>query len=279
MVYTNDKAVFKRTDGDIHTQTEVIVVPKENVEIRKMTLGNAGDSSCDIEVTSYFEAVMTTQNEDIAHPAFHKLFKETEILKDINGIIATNRPRSSSDKKLWTANFAVVEGETMGDMQFETDRMQFIGRNRDLGAPAAMDDDHLLSGTDGTVLDPVMSMRLKGRILPGKSLQISYVTAFSESREDLLILIEKYSQNEFIDRGFTLAHTSGHLEAAYLDIEPSQLEIYQNMTASILFNSPSRRKFQEIDRKEYIGAVFTMALRHIRRRSCCIAGHKQYRWD
>jgi cellobiose phosphorylase len=253
VVYTNDKAVFKRTDGDIHTQTEVIVVPKENVEIRKMTLGNAGDSSCDIEVTSYFEAVMTTQNEDIAHPAFHKLFKETEILKDINGIIATNRPRSSSDKKLWTANFAVVEGETMGDMQFETDRMQFIGRNRDLGAPAAMDDDHLLSGTDGTVLDPVMSMRLKGRILPGKSLQISYVTAFSETREELLILIEKYSQNEFIDRGFTLAHTSGHLEAAYLDIAPSQLEIYQNMTASLLFSGPSRRKFQELIGKNTLG--------------------------
>ena len=217
--------------------------------------GKCRRQPCDIEVTSYLEAVMTTQNEDIAHPAFHKLFKETEILKDINGIIATNRPRSSSDEKLWTANFAVVEGEPIGDMQFETDRMQFVGRNRDLGAPAAMDDDHLLSGTDGTVLDPVMSMRLKGRILPGKSLQISYVTAFSESREYLLILIEKYSQNEFIDRAFTLAHTSGHLEAAYLDIEPSQLEIYQNMTSSILFNSPSRRKFQELIEKNTLGSL------------------------
>ena len=253
VIYTNDKAVFKRTDGDIHTQTEVIVVPKENVEIRKMTLGNAGDRTCDIEVTSYFEAVMTTQNEDLAHPAFHKLFKETEIIKDINGIITTNRPRSSSNKKIWTANFAVVDGETIGDRQFETDRMQFIGRNRDLKSPEAMDDDKLLSGTDGTVLDPVMSLRLRGRILPGKSLQIAYITAVSESREDLLILINKYSQSGFIDRAFTLAHTSGHLEAAYLDIEPSQLDLYQNMTSSILFNSSSRRKFQKLIEKNTLG--------------------------
>ncbi|CZQ86184.1 glycosyl hydrolase 94 [Trichococcus palustris] len=253
VIYTNDKAVFKRTDGDINTQTEVIVVPKENVEIRKMTLGNAGDSTCDIEVTSYFESVMTTQNEDIAHPAFHKLFMKTEILKDKNGIIASNRPKSASDNKLWTANFAVVEGETIGDSQFETDRMQFIGRNRDLGTPAAMDDDQPLSGTEGTVLDPVMSMRLKGRMLPGKSLQISYITAVSESMEDLSLVIEKYSQNDFIDRAFTLAHTSGYLEAAYLDIEPSQMELYQNMTSSILYSSPSRRKFQKLIERNALG--------------------------
>ena len=62
----------------------------------------------------------------------------------------------------------------------------------------------------------------------------------------MLILINKYSQSGFIDRAFTLAHTSGHLEAAYLDIEPSQLDLYQNMTSSILFNSSSRRKFQKL---------------------------------
>lgn len=253
VVFTNDKAVFKRTDGDIHSQTEVIVVPKENVEIRKLTLGNGGDSTCDIEVTSYFETVMTTQNEDVAHPAFQKLFLKTEIMEDINGIIATIRPRSSVGKQLWTVNFAVPEGDIIGKSQFETDRMQFIGRNGDLGSPSALDEETPLSGTDGTVLDPVMSIRLKGRIFPGKTLQISFVTAVSESREDLLVLIEKYSQAEFIDRAFTLAHTSGQLEAAYLDIDPLQLEIYQKMTSSILFNSPSRRKFQELIERNTLG--------------------------
>ena len=246
VVYTNNKAVFKRTDGAIHTQTEVIVDTEENAEIRRITLGNYGDSISDIELTSYFECVMVAQNEDIAHPAFKKLFIKTEFLKDKNCITANRRPKSSAEKKLWTANFVLVAGEIASDVQFETDRMQFVGRNKDLSAPAAVREDKPLSGAEGSVLDPVMSLRLKVRLQPEKSAKVSFITAVSESREELHSIIEKYSKDGYIDRAFSLAETSGHVEAAYLNAEPCQIALYQNMTSDIIFNSNMRKKFQEL---------------------------------
>ena len=32
---------------------------------------------------------------------------------------------------VWAAHLAVVEGESVGEMQFETDRARFLGRGRD----------------------------------------------------------------------------------------------------------------------------------------------------
>jgi len=246
VVYTNNKAVFTRIDGAIRTQTEVIVDPEENAEIRRITLGNYGENLSDIEITSYLENVMATQNEDISHPAFQKLFIKTEFLKDKNCIIANRRPKSLNDKKLWTANFVLVTGEIAGAVQFETDRMKFVGRNKDLAAPYSVSEDNPLSGTEGSVLDPVMSLRLKMRLQPEKSSSVSFITAVSESREELDSIIEKYLKDGYIDRAFSLAETSGHVETAYLNAEPCQMELYQNMTSNILFNSNMKKKYQEL---------------------------------
>ena len=54
-------------------------------------------------------------------------------------------------------------------MQFETDRMRFLGRGRTPANPAALEPGTTLSGTTGPVLDPVFSLRQRVRLAAGAS--------------------------------------------------------------------------------------------------------------
>ena len=46
---------------------------------------------------------------------------------------AAERP---TEPEIWAAHLAVVEGETLGEPEIETDRARFLGRGRDVHAPS-----------------------------------------------------------------------------------------------------------------------------------------------
>jgi cellobiose phosphorylase len=58
--------------------------------------------------------------------------------------------------------------------------------------------------------------------------------------------IDRYSTPEAIEGAFRLALTRSQVEARYLNIKASEMELYQEMLSHLLFISPMRRQFQEI---------------------------------
>ena len=93
------------------TTLEVLVSAEDDGEVRRVTLTNTGRRPREIEVTSYAELVLATPAADSAHPAFSKMFVQTEHLPEFGALIATRRPRSPDEAPVWAAHFAVVEGE------------------------------------------------------------------------------------------------------------------------------------------------------------------------
>ena len=87
-------------------------------------------------MTSYAELVLAPQAADVAHPAFSKLFIETEHLAGVGAIVATRRRRAPTEPQVWAAHLAVVDGEAVGKREFETDRARFLGRGGSVRAPA-----------------------------------------------------------------------------------------------------------------------------------------------
>lgn len=246
VVFTPDKAAFKRFDGDIETLTEIVVASDDDVEIRKLTLKNNGKEPCCLEVTSYFEVVLAPGSSDLAHPAFSNLFIRTEYDPAHNVLLANRRPRGQDDREMWIAEIPVVDGELMEDIQFETDRMQFLGRGHTVGHPVVMERDRPLSNTAGPVLDPIFSLRMKINIDPDESAQISFVTVTASSRDTIMELIEKYNNTEACDAAFWLALTRSQVETRYLNIKAQDMELYQDMISNILFLSSQKKKYNQL---------------------------------
>jgi cyclic beta-1,2-glucan synthetase len=238
--FTSDRAVFQRQDGLIDTKTEVVVTTGDSVEIRRITVKNNSEKPVTLELTSYFEVVLAAQITDSAHPAFSNLFIETDYHSDKHCLIAMRRPRSEKEKKMWLANSVVIKDKTIGNIQIETDRSQMIGRGKDLKSPLVFTDNKPLSNTTGPVLDPIMSHRLRIEVAPGKSSEISFVCAISENEELLMSQVDKYATPELIEEAFKLAKIRSQIETRYLNLDYTELELYQDMITDLIYGSKTR---------------------------------------
>ncbi len=252
VTFTPDKVKFKRVDGKIETLTEIVVAADDNVEIRRLTLKNFGDKTATIEITSYLEVVLATLSQDIAHPAFSNLFIKTEHLEENNCIIAGRRTKANNEKTWMMANAVIVDDEQPENVQFETNRMKFIGRGRSI-ADIAGAQRNPLSNSVGPVLDPVMSLRVSVSLLPGETEEISFVIAVGNERELLLKLVRKYATPESIDIAFYLAKVRSQVEAKHFNITVNEIAVYEEMISHILFISPLKKLHQEMVSKNTQG--------------------------
>ena len=169
-------------DRTIATTLEIVVSPEDDAEVRHLSITNTGSRVRDIEVTSYCELVLAPPAADAAHPAFSKLFVQTEYVARLGAILATRRKRSPNEPEIWAAHQAVVEGEVLGPLEIETDRARFLGRGREVRTPIAVMDGRRLSNTVGAVLDPIFALRYRVRVPPGATARVSFWTGVADSR-------------------------------------------------------------------------------------------------
>jgi cyclic beta-1,2-glucan synthetase len=233
--FTPDKAEFRRKSGPCETFTEIVVSSEDNAEVRRVTLVNTSRKSCRLELTSYLELALAPHRADRAHPAFSKLFIETEWLPHCEALIACRRLRAPDEQPIWAAHLMVLESSVFpGASEFETDRAQFLGRGRTLENPVALT--RSLTNRVGAVLDPIFSLRRRLTILPNQRCQFALVTVVAESREAVIGLAERYSEFHTCVRAFETAWTHSQLEMRRLHIRPGDVQTFRQLAAHVLFS-------------------------------------------
>src|SRR5213592_2571002 len=230
--FTPDKAEFRRRSGPCETITEIVVSAEDDAEVRRVTLVNTSRKSCRLELTSYLELALAPHRTDRAHPAFNKLFIETEWLPDCEALIARRRLRGSDDRPVWAAHLMVPESSIEAP-EFETDRAKFLGRGRTLENPEALT--RGLTSSIGAVLDPIFSLRRRVTILPNQRFQFALVTVVADSREGVVTLAERYSEFHTCARAFETAWTHSQLEMRRLHIRRADVQTFQQLAGLIIF--------------------------------------------
>lgn len=241
VTFNADRASISRRDGELNTVLDVVVSTEDDAEVRRVTITNSGRRTRDIEVTSYAEVVIAPQTADLAHPAFSKLFVQTEYDAGQGAILATRRRRSSDETEVWAAHHSVVEGEGAGPPEFETDRSRFLGRGRNIRSPAAVIDGRLLSGSTGSVLDPIFALRRRVRLVPGATVRIAFWTMVAASRTEIMDLIDKTNDLSSFDRAMTLAWTKAQVQLHHLGIDRADADLFQRLAGHLLYAAPALR--------------------------------------
>lgn len=239
--FSEDKVDFWRQDAGISTHTEVVVSAEDNAELRRVSVTNYSTRPREIELTSYSEIVLAPPAADAAHPAFSNLFVETEFFAAESALLAHRRQRSSSDEPVWGVHVIAISGETIGVVQYETDRARFVGRGHTPADPIAVMEDRPLSNTTGAVLDPVFSLRCRMRLLPNETAQVSFATAVAHSRDKATALADKYHDPHIFEREARLAWTRAQVEMSHLSIDAEEAHLFQRLAGRVLYSDPSLR--------------------------------------
>jgi cyclic beta-1,2-glucan synthetase len=243
--FSEERAEIIRRDGDWSTTLEVVVSSEDDAEVRRMSVTNLGTGARDLEVTSYAELSLAPQAVDVAHPAFGNLFVQTEFVPEIGALLATRRRRSDEDTSVWVAQVVVVEGDTVGALQYETDRARFLGRGQHARTAVSMMDRRPLSNTVGSVLDPVLSLRRTLHVPAGGTVRLVFSTIAGPTREQVLDLADKYRDPRVFERAVSLAWTQAQVQLHHLGIGIDEAQMFQRLANAVLYVDASLRPSSE----------------------------------
>jgi len=234
VTFRPDRATVRRRDGTISSHIDIVASTEDDVEVRRLSLSNHGNRTREFDVTSFVEVALATPAADLSHPAFGKLFLETEHVPASSALLCHRRQRAPSDPSLWAVHVLSLEGRTQGPIEWETDRAQFLGRGRDPRAPDAIDG-RRLTGTTGVVLDPIFSLRQRVRVPAGGTVRLSFATGVATDRESAQALAQKYRDPSGAMRAFALA--SAHAQSAlhHLGISSEDAVLFERFASRVLF--------------------------------------------
>ena len=202
---------------------------------------NTTDRARRVELTTYGEVALNARAGDAGHPAFSKLFVETEAAGGV--LLAHRRPRTPEDAPLWLAHWA--EGGEDGG--FETDRMRFVGRGRDVRAPQAVEAD--LSGTTGAVLDPCVAIRRTLTLAPGETATVTLGLGGARSRGEALGLAARLGADA-VSEALSGAADADAACRERLGLDVAAAERAQALVGALVYGGPTLRAPQAL-----LGAV------------------------
>lgn len=247
-----DKTVQEIKSGNIKVKFETTVASNEPVEIRRVKIENLGNDDELLEVTGYFEPVLSEKEQDYAHPVFNNLFLVYEYDEKTNSIIIKRKNREPNSNEIYLAStLTASNGEIIGDLEYEIEEEKFIGRGN-LGIPNMVINSIPFSKKIGLVTEPVVALKRTIKIKAQETVYIDLVLSVGENKENILKNLEKYKLSENVKNEFELSKARVEAESRYLRVKGKDIEVYQKILSYIIFDNPIRNIFAEKrNKREY----------------------------
>ncbi len=235
---------FERQDGDIVLRTSISVAPYDDVEIRRLTITNQGNEPRVLAFTSYMEIILNQQAVDERHPAFNKLFIESEFLAEEQCLLFHRRPRSANEKPVYLAHFFTSNRKDIELTGYETDRRLFLGRGGTVQYPgvfAVRNEASILSGKTGATLDPVCALQAEVAMSAYNTAQIAFITLTASSRREALQLVYRYRHWSQVNRALADARTNIEKEVTQLNLTSQKIEQFQKLLSPLIYPAAALR--------------------------------------
>lgn len=235
VIFGPNKAEFKRKDGKISSHMIVSLDADHNIEIRKLTLTNHGDEEKQLEVTSYLEVVDDTHLAELSHPAFNKLFLESEYLEEQEIFLAKRRRKKEGDNP-YLMHLLRTDKKLCKKVEYEIDRKRFIGRNNTLENPDSVVNSISFFNNSSFCNDPIMSLRAQLCLGAGETACISFITGVCDSKEEAIKVTEELNVGYRIDDILEKFRLQKNLELKYLEISRTQLNAFMDLISPIFYS-------------------------------------------
>ena len=234
-VYFDEQyAKVTRSDFGITTSVQTIVPKNENLELRILNLTNENlKKNKQITLTSYLEVALSYLGEDLSHPSFYRMQVESSFLPQANALVFH---RKSIDASLphYFLHQVVASGLSQSVLEYETSRLQFLGRGRSLQKPLALERNNLpLTKTTGFVLDPVAAFRFTIDLAPLETKTIYFVNTVANTANDISSLAQKYYDSAAFSQIRKPSPTD------YFFTHAAELKMSQHLLSCLLYKKTS----------------------------------------
>ncbi|MCI9017118.1 MAG: hypothetical protein HFJ53_08180 [Clostridia bacterium] len=244
-----DENKMVRNDENITTTCKTIVAPNNPVEIRKIELKNNSNIEEILEVTSIFEPVLSSVQQDNSHMAFNKLFLKYEYLEDTNSILIKRNKRGDTKPIYLGVNLCTTD-EMVGELEYEIDKEK-LNAGVALGIPNMIENSVPFSKSLGLTVDPVVALKRTIKIKPNEKVDLNLIITISEDKEKVKENLKEYTNTENIKREFELSRARVEEEARYLGIKGSDIQVYQKLLSYLIVQNPMKKMYLKDKSRQY----------------------------
>lgn len=232
VVFYPHQVEFQRRDGDITVNMQVTIALDHDVEIRQINLINHSDQQRYLRVTSYGEVLLAAQAE--RHPAFSKLFIESEYIPESNMLLFHRRMRAD-EEPVYLGHCLLTSPDIASTGTYESDRMRFVGRGHTVKSPIVFGKGCHLSQTVGMTLDPIMALGQDVELPPYGRVSIAYLTLVTSTRQETLTLAERYQDWAMLERTIEVARRQHEQVLQRLEMDTPELAQIQQILSLLCY--------------------------------------------
>ena len=248
-----DKTEQEICEGNLKATIKTTIASNEPVELRRIIIENMGNEEEIVELTGYFEPILTRKEQYYAHPAFNNLFLVYDYDEKNEALVVKRKKRDVEEKEYYLAtSLHVSNDDKIGDLEYEIEEEKFYGRGN-LKIPKMVKDSLPFSKKIGLVTEPVIAMKRTIKIKKQEKVIIDFILSVEENREKTIQNLEKYTSFENVKNEFDLSKARVEAETRYLNIKGKDIENYQKMLAYIIFDDSikSVEKEKKIPKQAY----------------------------
>ena len=236
-----DKVIFTKEDGAIIYELTILIDPNRNIEIRKLNIKNNGNKDELIEVTSYFNPILTEENEYRAHPVFNNLFLNVYKYNfDSDDIYIEKHDREL--KEFITLGVSMFSEAEVIDSGFEINKNNFYGRLISK-IPYMIEKDIQFSNKLETAKEYVVAMKKIIRVPMKESININLILSIAEEKEEARINLEEVKSDDEINRINEMSKARVEEECKYLGVKTEELEIFRKFISYFSLKRINEKRF------------------------------------
>lgn len=227
---------FRAHEKEMLLRMTVAVAPADDVEIRRITITNDGASTRHIVVAFYSEPVLGLDEADRRHPAFSKLFVESQVLQEQRTVLFRRRPRDTGQPPMYLAQTALAPPSGEIDCRIEVDRGAFFGRGRDPTKPAGLlDPSYQFTETARANLDPCAAIVLTLDIPARSTVQCAFLSSVADSRAAAVTALQPFQSLQRIDWAIEAARLHSERELTAIGADSDTVRASYKLLARILW--------------------------------------------
>ena len=252
--FSPDKTETKIGNGRIKAKVTTTLDSNCPVEIRRLCLENNSNEEEILEITLFFEPVLSRKEQDYAHQAFNNLFLIYEFDKETNSLVIKRKTRNKDELQTYLATSMYVQDEA-NDLEYEIDKERFLGRGN-YSIPNMIQKSLPFSNKIGLTTDPVVALKRTIKIEPGQKKNINFIISVENSKEKCISNLQEFSIEENVNKTLELSKARVEAESRYLRIKGKDITVFQKMMSYVLFKNPlkminSNRNFKQSDLWKY----------------------------
>jgi cyclic beta-1,2-glucan synthetase len=240
--------------AELLAELEVCVALDVDAELRVVRLTERGGRARRLSITGFAELALTDTRAHARHPAFARLFVNSQLCVDPRMIICRRRPREPGEASLWLG--CALISDSFEWSSYETDRAACLGRS----ASAWVSDGELrlrplpsASTPMAATLDTCVALGGELELAANETHECAFVLIAARSRAELISKAQQQLSMAHVRRTLLEAERSARAQAEQHNETTETLARHQRLLSAVMYPRPRLRPSLELAAHERLG--------------------------